>query len=88
MRPMTVTTCALAALALVACSRRDAEPTPAGSQVAGAMPDTDAPRAPNPTMTAPDAGATGAAEPVPAAGGAGNVAGETVPNPEAPASSR
>lgn len=83
MKPMTLTACALAALALVACSKRDREPTPAGSHVAGAMPDTNAPREPNRTMTAPDAGATGAAEPTPAAGGAGNVAGATVPNPEA-----
>jgi hypothetical protein len=75
--------CALGALALTACERRDTEPTPAGSQVAGAMPDTNAPRAPDTAMTAPDAGATGAVEPTPAQGGAGNVAGETVPNPEA-----
>jgi hypothetical protein len=79
---LTLTACALAAVALVACSKRDTEPTPAGSQVAGAMPDTSAPRTPNRTMTAPDAGATGAAEPVDA-NGMGNAAGATVPNPEA-----
>jgi len=82
MRPSVLTACAFAALALCACSKRDTEPTPAGSQVAGAMPDTNAPRTPNRTLTAPDAGATGAAEPVPAEGGVGNAAGATVPNPE------
>jgi len=80
---LALTLCAMAALSLGGCSRRDAEPTPAGSQVAAAMPDTKAPRAPNRTMTAPDAGATGAAEPAPAEGGVGNAAGATVPNPDA-----
>jgi len=83
MRLLVLTTCAVAALAISACSKRDTEPTPAGSQVAGAMPDTSAPRLPNRTMTAPDAGATGAAEPAPAEGGIGNAAGVTVPNPQA-----
>lgn len=79
---VTLTACALAALALVACSKRDTEPTPAGSQVAGAMPDTSAQPAQNRRMTVPDAGATGAAEPVDASG-VGNAAGATVPNPGA-----
>jgi hypothetical protein len=83
MRPLVLTACAVAALALGACSKRDTQPTPAGSQVAGAMPDTSAPRDPNRTLTAPDAGATGAAEPVPAQGGVGNAAGGSVPNPQA-----
>jgi hypothetical protein len=84
MRMMILTGCALMALALAAC-----EPKPEGSKVAAAMPDTNAPRAPDAKMTAPDAGATGAAEPVPAQGGVGTVAGETVPNPEAaPAGNR
>lgn len=83
MRPLVLTTCAAAALAIVACSKRDTEPTPAGSQVAGAMPDTSATPLPNRTMTVPDAGATGAAEPAPPEGGVGNAAGATVPNPQA-----
>jgi hypothetical protein len=82
MKPIVLTACALAAVALCACSRRDAEPTPAGSQVAASMPDTHAARLPNRTMTAPDAGATGAAEPIPA-GNVSTVAGATVPNPQA-----
>jgi hypothetical protein len=73
---------AAAALALCACSKRDQAPTPAGSQVASAMPDTSAKPARDPNLTAPDAGATGAAEPV---GNevVGNVAGGSVPNPQA-----
>jgi hypothetical protein len=78
MRPIALVACAAAVLALGAC-----KPKPEGSKIAASMPDTTAPRAPDTNMTAPDAGATGAAEPVPAEGGAGNVAGATVPNPEA-----
>ena len=66
-------------LALCACTK----PKPEGSKVAAAMPDTSATPARDRLMTVPDAGATGAAEPVPAEGGAGNAAGATVPNPEA-----
>jgi hypothetical protein len=54
----TLALCALATLALAACDR----PTGAGaegSDVGAAMPDTAAPRADDPLMTAPDAGATG-----------------------------
>jgi hypothetical protein len=54
---------AFAAVALAACDRPTGT-APAGSDTAAAMPDTNAPRDPNTTMTAPDAGATGA---VPAA---------------------
>lgn len=79
MKLLALPVCALAALTLAACG----EGAPKGREVAGAMPDTNAPRAPDPMMTAPDAGVTGAAEPVPAQGGAGNAAGATVPNPEA-----
>lgn len=79
MKPLALSVCAFAALALVACNK----PKPEGSEVAAAMPDTNAPRAPDVNMTAPDAGATGAAEPVPMQGGVGNAAGATVPNPEA-----
>lgn len=79
MRMMVLAACATAAVALAGCG----QPKPEGSKVAASMPDTNAPRAPDARMTAPDAGATGAAEPVPATGGAGTVAGETVPNPEA-----
>ena len=79
MRPIALSVCALAFLALVACNK----PKPEGSEVAASMPDTTAPRAADPLMTAPDAGATGAAEPVPMEGGVGNAAGATVPNPEA-----
>jgi|GEM_PF-6360155 len=78
MKPIAVSLCALAVLGLAAC-----KPKPQGSEVAAAMPDTDAARAPDRNMTAPDAGATGAAEPVPGEGGVGNAAGATVPNPEA-----
>jgi len=83
MKTLVLSACALAALALGGCSKRDTQPTPAGSQVAGAMPDTNAPRTPNRTLTAPDAGATGAAEPVGPNDVVGNAAGATVPNPQA-----
>lgn len=81
MKMMILSACALSALALAGCNRD--EPIPAGREVAGAMPDTDAARAPDAMMTAPDAAATGAAEPMPAQGGVGAVAGETVKAPEA-----
>jgi type IV pilus biogenesis protein CpaD/CtpE len=85
MRPLVLSAGALAALALAACNQRDNSNIPAGSKVAASMPDTDAPREPDRAMTAPDAGVTGAAEPVPREGGVGNAAGATVPNPEAAA---
>jgi hypothetical protein len=83
MRTLVLTACGLAAITLGACGRGESKPTPAGSTVAAAMPDTSAQPAPNQNMTVPDAGTTGAAEPVPAQGGVGNAAGATVPNPEA-----
>jgi hypothetical protein len=83
MKPLVITACAVTALALCACSKRDTQPTPAGSQVAASMPDTNAKPDANPNLTVPDAGATGAAEPVPAEGGVGNAAGATVPNLQA-----
>lgn len=49
----------LAAAGLAACSKSDTAPTPQGSSVAAAMPDTAAARDANQAMTAPDAGATG-----------------------------
>lgn len=58
-----IVTLAFATVAIAACDRPTGT-APAGSETAAAMPDTDAPRAPDATMTAPDAGATGA---VPAA---------------------
>lgn len=55
-----------AALALGACNRNDeAQPEPQGEVTGAAMPDTSAPRTDDPTLTAPDAGATGT---VPATG--------------------
>ncbi len=81
MRLVILSAVALSALALTACNRD--EPIPAGREVAGAMPDTDAARSPGPMMTAPDAAATGAAEPIPPEGGVGNVAGQTVTAPAA-----
>lgn len=58
-------------LGLAACSKSDTAPTPQGSSVAAAMPDTSVQRAPNEAMTAPDAGVTGT---VPADGSAPAVA--------------
>lgn len=78
----TVLIGAAAALMLTACGQ--GEPEPQGSTVGAAMPDTSAPRAADPAMTAPDAGATGvvpadgsepavaATPPVGTAGGAGD----------------
>ena len=56
---LTLALAALAAVSLAACNR-PAEKTPQGSDVAAAMPDTNADRAADRPMTAPDAGATGA----------------------------
>jgi hypothetical protein len=56
-----------AAVALAACGERSTGTAPAGSETAAAMPDTSQPRDPNAALTAPDAGATGAVPPVPAA---------------------
>ena len=83
-----LTAAALAALSLCACNKREPAATPQGSDVAAAMPDTAAERAPNQTLTAPDAGQTGTAPasgappavaPTPPEGtaGAGTVAGAT-----------
>jgi len=73
-----------AVLGLGACSPKDTEPLPQGSTVAAAMPDTDAKRADNPQMTAPDAGATGA---VPADGGEPRVGATPAQGVPAPAAS-
>lgn len=83
MRTAVLAASTLALLALGACSKSDTDPRPEGSKVAAAMPDTNAPREPNRTMTAPDAGSTGSLEPTPPQGGVGNAAGSTTPNPQA-----
>lgn len=71
MKTILIAACALSALSLAACGKKDDQPLPQGSAVGAAMPDTSAPREPDMQMTAPDAGVTGT---VPADGSAPAVA--------------
>ena len=66
----TLAALAVVTLSLAACDRQTGAGAQ-GSEVGAAMPDTSAPRADDPLLTAPDAGATGA---VPADGSAPAVA--------------
>jgi hypothetical protein len=81
---------AVLAVGLSACSKHDTQPKPQGSEVAADMPDTSAPRAPDATMTAPDAGATGtvpangAPPPVAPTPPVGTAGGQNTPAPSEP----